>query len=51
MAIYRIHKEDNYVIVDKAFLLNEKISLKAKGLLALLLSCLLYTSPGHYDGA
>ena len=38
MAIYRIHKEDNYVIVDKAFLLNEKISLKAKGLLALLLS-------------
>ena len=26
MAIYRIHKEDNYVIVDKAFLLNEKIS-------------------------
>ena len=24
MAIYRIHKEDNYVIVDKAFLLNEK---------------------------
>ena len=38
MAIYRIHKEDNYVIVDKAFLMNEKISLKAKGLLALLLS-------------
>ena len=38
MAIYRIHKEDNYVIVDKAFLLNEKISLKAKGLLALMLS-------------
>ena len=38
MAIYRIHKEDNYIIVDKAFLLNEKISLKAKGLLALLLS-------------
>ena len=38
MAIYRKHKENNYVIVDKAFLLNEKISLKAKGLLALLLS-------------
>ena len=38
MAIYRIHKEDNFVIIDKAFLLNEEISLKAKGLLALLLS-------------
>ena len=35
---YRIHKEDNFVIIDKAFLLNEEISLKAKGLLALLLS-------------
>ena len=38
MAIYRIHKEDNFVIIEKAFLLNEEISLKAKGLLALLLS-------------
>ena len=38
MAIYRIHKEDNFVIIDKAFLLNEEISLKAKGLLDLLLS-------------
>ena len=38
MAIYRIHKEDNFVIIDKAFLLNEEISLKANGLLALLLS-------------
>lgn len=38
MSVFRVKKENNYVMLDKHFLDNEKISLKAKGLLALLLS-------------
>jgi len=37
MAIFRVHKE-NYVMLDKGFLNDTRLSWKAKGLLAYMLS-------------
>ncbi|QDH23494.1 DnaD domain protein [Saccharibacillus brassicae] len=36
--IYRITKQENYVVMDRRFLHNNKLSLKAKGLLAYVLT-------------
>jgi len=38
MTILRVQKSQNYVVMDKAFLANQALSWKAKGLLAYLLS-------------
>ncbi|MGE8001773.1 helix-turn-helix domain-containing protein [Lysinibacillus sp. NPDC093190] len=38
MAIFRVHKKDNYVVLDKGFLNDTRLSWKAKGLLAYMLS-------------
>src|SRR5699024_8963784 len=37
-SIFRIKKNDNFVVMDKAFLNNPKLSWKAKGILAFMLS-------------
>lgn len=37
-TIYRIQKRKNYVVLDKDFLKNNRLSFKAKGILALMLS-------------
>ncbi|UZM97330.1 hypothetical protein OL548_19285 [Lysinibacillus sp. MHQ-1] len=36
--IYRVVKNDNFVVLDKGFLNNDQLSWKAKGLLAYMLS-------------
>ena len=38
MAIFRIHKKENFVVLDKGFLNDIRLSWKAKGLLAYMLS-------------
>ncbi|MFF2793972.1 DnaD domain protein [Lysinibacillus xylanilyticus] len=38
MAIFRVHKKVNYVVLDKGFLNDTRLSWKAKGLLAYMLS-------------
>lgn len=38
VMIYRVAKKENYVVLDKAFLKDEQLSWKAKGLLAYMLS-------------
>ena len=38
MAIYRVHKTDNYTVMSNNHLRNRDLSLKAKGLLSLMLS-------------
>lgn len=38
MAIYRVHKTDNYTVMSNNHLRNRELSLKAKGLLSLMLS-------------
>lgn len=38
MAIFRVHKKENYVVLDKGFLNDKLLSWKAKGLLAYMLS-------------
>jgi len=38
MAIFRVHKKENYVVLDKGFLNDTHLSWKAKGLLAYMLS-------------
>ncbi len=38
VMIYRVAKKENYVVLDKAFLNDEQLSWKAKGLLAYMLS-------------
>ena len=38
MAIYRVHKTDNYTVMSNNHLRNRELSLKAKGLLSLILS-------------
>ena len=55
--IHRVHKEKNFVMLDKGFLANTNLSLKAKGLLAYVLSLpddwVIYTeeiTKHHKDG-
>lgn len=55
--IHRVHKDNNFVMLDKGFLANTKLSLKAKGLLAYVLSLpddwVIYTeeiTKHHKDG-
>lgn len=55
--IHRVHKDNNFVMLDKGFLANTKLSLKAKGLLAYVLSLpddwVIYTeeiAKHHKDG-
>lgn len=38
MAIFRVHKKENYVVLDKGFLNDARLSWKAKGMLAYMLS-------------
>ncbi|MFB7157374.1 MULTISPECIES: helix-turn-helix domain-containing protein [unclassified Lysinibacillus] len=38
MAIFRVHKKENFVVLDKGFLNDSRLSWKVKGLLAYMLS-------------
>lgn len=38
MAVFRVHKTDNYTVMSNQHLRDERLSLKAKGLLSLMLS-------------
>ena len=46
MAVFRIERTRDYTVMSNHHLRNGKLSLKAKGLLSMMLSlpCLLYTS-------
>ena len=53
MAVFRIERTRDYTVMSNHHLRNHELSLKAKGLLSMMLSlpddwnytCLLYTSP------
>ena len=59
MAVFRVEKTRNYTVMSNYHLRDKSLSLKAKGLLSLMLSlpenwdyttsCLLYTSPSPRD--
>ena len=57
MAVFRIEKTRDYTVMSNYHLRDMSLSLKAKGLLSLMLSlpenwdytCLLYTSPSPRD--
>ena len=58
MAVFRIERTRDYTVMSNHHLRNGKLSLKAKGLLSMMLSlpedwnyttCLLYTSPSPRD--